>query len=48
MRCRYCGYDNEPHIGPPPDSCEGCGIDLEVALTGRPSSDSGYWMEEYL
>lgn len=37
MKCRYCKYDNTPLPGEdPPDNCEGCGRDLEHAITGRP------------
>lgn len=37
MCCRYCGYDNEPLPGDqPPENCEGCGRDLETALSGAP------------
>ena len=35
MKCKFCGYDNEPLPGDsPPDRCEGCGEDLEVSLRG--------------
>ena len=37
MKCRYCRYDNEPLPGDSrPERCEGCGRDLEHALTGNP------------
>jgi len=35
MKCRFCGFDNEPAHGDElTDNCEGCGIDLGTALTG--------------
>jgi hypothetical protein len=40
MKCKYCKYDNEPAPGfEKPERCEGCGRDLEHALTGRPDVD---------